>query len=290
MYLRRLKHLLDYTTYYGTYKFALFHIPLLGFLLRTTENINLQPNLEIAGVQIKADQNQKNYGLQLNDINFDTVFYSKDNLFDLPIITKDNFVVIPIYTMQGVDIVEQNNDIQDLTVGNLSYPLYNISNTYSDLQITYLELMSMPISRFHYIWQKYLNHTLNNEYYVAYMNNQYELFDYVPPFANLYIFNFSPDLKRLLNAYKFVKVMPVGDISVKALSGNINDVDLFEISVSYKYETLRRLNRTDTELQYIRQLTGELLSIIAVNDDYTKSLPYKPPPTKTKKNEQNETK
>lgn len=270
MYLKRLRHLLDYTLYYGAYKFAIFHIPLLGLLLRGSQTAKPNPNLEIAGEQIKIDQNQLNYGLNLNNIDFNTVFYTKNGLFDLPLITMNNFVIIPIYTMQGIDIVEQNNDIQDISIGNLSYPLYNITNTYSDLQITYLELMSMPVSRFHYIWLKYLNNAINNEYYIAH-TNQENMFNYIPPFANLYIFNFSPDLKHILNAYKFIKVMPVGDVSVRALSGNINDVDIMEISVTYKYETLRRLIRTDTELQYIQPLIKELLNIITVNENFVEN-------------------
>ncbi|MEM4558284.1 MAG: hypothetical protein QW251_05780 [Desulfurococcaceae archaeon] len=263
--------MLDYTLYYGAYKFAIFHIPLLGLLLRNSQNVRPNPNLEIAGQQINVNRNQLNYGLRLNNVNFNTVFYGRNNLFDLPLITMNNFVIIPIYTMQGVDIVEANNDIQDISAGNVSYPLYNITNTYSDLQITYLELMSMPVSRFHYIWLKYLNNSLNNEYYVA-VPNQENIFNYIPPFANLYIFNFSPDLKHLLNAYKFIKVMPVGDVSVRALSGNINDVDVVEITVTYKYETLRRLIRTDTELQYMQPLINELLRIITVNDNFVETM------------------
>lgn len=270
MYLKRLRYLLDYTLYYGAYKFAIFHIPLLGLLLRNSQTVKLNPNLEIAGRQVVVNQNQLNYGLQLNNVNFNTVFYNNSGLFDLPLITMNNFVIIPIYTLQGIDIVEQNNDIQDISIGNVSYPLFNITNTYSDLQITYLELMSMPVSRFHYIWLKYLNHALNNEYYVAYPNQE-NIFNYTPPFANLYIFNFSPDLKHLLNAYKFIKVMPIGDVSVRALSGNINDVDIVEVSVTYKYETLRRLIRTDMELQYIQPLIRELLNIIAVNDNFVEN-------------------
>lgn len=249
MLLRRIGHLLQYTVYYGAYKFALFHIPALGYMLRQRNTIQKRKtNISIGGVDYtKRSLKTNNLELILDDVNVNTILRNNNNLLNIPLITKDNIVMIPIHTLQSVDITEPNNDIQNIPFGSNEYPIYN-KTLYSggDIQISYLELMSMPVARFHFIWNKYINTMINNEYYK--FDND---FNYIVPFANLYIFNFTPDLKYPLNIYEFVKVMPTSDIAVKALNGAINDVDLVETTVLYRYETIRRHIITDIEIDKV---------------------------------------
>lgn len=273
--LKRISNLLQFVYYYGAYKFMFIHAPFLGYLLKTRDLVKFKNNItQIAGINVTYNNNIPTLGLVLQNITIDTLS-TKSHIINTPLITNDNIIMIPIYNMQSVNIAEPNNDFMEIRYDPQTYYAFNRTIVSGEFTVSYLESMTMTVSRLHYIWLKYLNTVTNNEYYVFINKNKNLTFNYYQPYANIYIFNFSPDLKLPLNIYEFIGCFPNSDIAVHAINGAINDADLQEFEVTYKYNTIRRHIITDLDLQnlldnkkesFINKLRHEKLYKIILTD------------------------
>lgn len=284
MILKRIYELLNLVPLYNAYKFVFIYNPVLGQLLRDLQNLKkTDSNIKSIGgneikqlIRARKPENIYAYGLRLEKISLETVF--RESILNIPLITNDNIIMSPIYTMQNIDAKEHRVLTDDTYIGMKNFEQYMTIETSGTIEITYLDLMTIPILRLHALWLTLIQNILNNEF--AVFSNDKEIIN--PPFANIYVALYTPDIRDMLIMYEYIYCYPINDPTFRAISGAINEVDLTEVQIAYNYRTTRRYIISDIGVknmdirrksQTVYQLLSNMQKIIAKpNNQYPEKI------------------